>query len=151
MKTKKQQINSFFSAGKIAIAGVSRSPKKFGYQVFHELKEKKYPVIPLNPNADTIDGESCYKSLDKLPAGTDSLLILTPKHETDKLLREAISKGIKNIWIQQMSETPESMKIASEAQKEIILGKCVFMFAEPVKGVHKFHRSLVKFFGGLPK
>jgi len=151
MNIKKQQIESFFKAEKIAIAGVSRSSKKFGYQVFHELKLKKYPVIPLNPNADTIDGEVCYKKISDLPSGTESLLILTPKHETDAVLKEAIGKGIKNIWIQQMSETPDSMKIAAEAQKEIIAGKCVFMFAEPVQSIHKFHRAIVKLFGGLPK
>ncbi len=151
MKITQDQINSFLEGNKIAIAGVSRSPKKFGYQVYKELKNKDYTVMPINPNADTIDDETCYKSISDLPAGVDSILILTPKRQTDAVLREAIQSDIKNIWVQQMSETQDTLKIAEEYKREIISGKCIFMFADPVKGVHKFHRSIVKLFGGLPK
>ena len=151
MKVTKDQINSFFEGKKLAVAGVSRSPKKFGYHVFKELKDKNYSVLPINPNAETIDDEKCYKNISDLPTGIDSILIVTPKQETDSALKEAIQKGIKNIWVQQMSETEETQKIAEEYQREIIFGKCVFMFSEPVKGIHRFHKTIIKIFGGLPK
>jgi len=151
MKVTKKQIDEFLQGKKLAIAGVSRSEKKFGHQVFKELRAKGYSAIPINPNTDTIDGEPCFKHVTDLPSGVDSLLILTPKDQTDEILREAIRKGIKNIWVQQMSDTKETLKIAEEYQKEIIFGKCIFMFSEPVGSIHKFHRTLVKFFGGLPK
>ena len=151
MKITKDQINSFLNGNKIAIAGVSRSSKKFGYQVYKELMDKNFPVLAINPNADTINGESCYKSVSELPADVESILIVTPKQQTDVVLREAIQKGIKNIWVQQMSNTEQTLKIAEEYQREIISGKCIFMFAEPVKGFHKFHKTLIKLFGGLPE
>jgi hypothetical protein len=50
-----------------------------------------------------------------------------------------------------MSEAKNTIKIAEEYQKEIIHRKCIFMFAEPVKGVHKFHRFIMKLFGMFPK
>jgi predicted CoA-binding protein len=151
MKVTKQQIESFLQGKQLAIAGVSRSEKKFGHKVFTELMAKGHKVIPVNPNAEKIDGEPCYKTIGDLPPGVDSLLILTPKDQTDNILREAIQKGIKNIWVQQMSETEESLRIAEEYDKEIIFGKCIFMFAEPVGSIHRFHRAIVKLFGGLPK
>lgn len=151
MKVSRQQIDDFFKEKKIAIAGVSRNPRKFGHTVFKELSDKGYEILPVNPNADTIEGVTCYKDVTSIPDDVDSMLILTPKEETDKLLREGINKGIKNIWVQQMSNTEETLRIAEEYEKEIIFGKCIFMFAEPVKSIHKFHRSLVKLFGGLPK
>lgn len=151
MKVTNNQINSFLEGRKLAIAGVSRSSKKFGHVVYKELKDKNYSVVPINPNADTIDGDPCIKSVDELPADIESILITTPTSETDKVLRKAIQKGIKNIWVQQMSETQETLKIAEEYQREIIFGKCIFMFAEPVNGFHKFHKTLVRLFGGLPK
>ena len=122
MKVTKEQINSFIDGNTIAIAGVSRSSKKFGHQVFSELKKKGYNVIPINPHAENIEGESCYKTVKDLPDNIDSLLIVTPKSETDGTLREAIQKGIKNIWVQQMSDTKETLRIAEEYQKEIIFG-----------------------------
>ncbi|MBN1596732.1 MAG: CoA-binding protein [Bacteroidales bacterium] len=153
-KTKKisrKQVNDFFKNKKIAIAGVSRNPKKFGHRTFKELSEKGYTILPINPEADAIDNVKCYKRVEDLPGDIESLLILTPKEKTDEILRSAIKKGIKNIWVQQMSNTDETLKIAEEYQKEIITGKCIYMFTEPVAGVHRFHRTLVKIFGGLPK
>jgi uncharacterized protein len=151
MKVSKQLIDNFYKEKKIAIAGVSRNPKKFGYQVFNELVKKGYEILPINPKASSINDISCYPEIDSLPAGVESLLILTPKDQTDDILRKAINKGIKNIWVQQMSETSDTLKIAEEYQKEIIHHKCIFMFAEPVHSIHKFHRTMVKIFGGMPK
>lgn len=151
MKTSLQQIKDFFAGNKIAIAGVSRYKNKFGYSVFKDLKEKGVEVIPINPNAKSIDNVTCLNDVTELPNNVNSLLIITPKHETDKVLKAAINKGIKNIWVQQMSETENSLKIAEEYQKEVIFKKCVYMFAEPVTGGHKFHRFFVKLFGAYPK
>jgi len=151
MKITKHQIDNFLQSKKIAMAGVSRNPKKFGHAVFKDLIKNGYTVLPVNPLADTIDDIVCYKSIAELPSEVDSLLIMTPKSSTDSVLREAISKGIKHIWVQQMAETRETLKIAEEFQQEIITGKCIYMFAEPVPGLHKFHRSLMKIFGSLPK
>jgi len=150
MVTKKE-IEKFFEAKKLAIAGVSRDNKKFGYRVFKDLTDKGFEVYPINPNTDKIDGKKCYTNVGELPSDVGSLLIVTPKGATDAVLREAINKGITNIWVQQMSDTKETMKIAEEYQKEIIHKKCIYMFAEPVMGAHKFHRAILKLFGMLPK
>ena len=151
MKVTKKAIENFFEPRKMAIAGVSRNPKKFGHVLFKELSEKGIEILPINPKTEEIKGVKCYKSVAELPADIKSILIVTPKEETDAILREAINKGIPNIWVQQMSETEETMKIAEEYQVEIIYKKCAFMFAEPIKSFHKFHRTLVKLFGGMPK
>jgi uncharacterized protein len=151
MKVSKQLIDNFYKEKRIAIAGVSRNPKKFGYQVFNELVKKGYDILPINPKASSINDIACYPEIDNLPADVESLLILTPKDQTDDILKKAINKGIKNIWVQQMSETSDTLKIAKEYNKEIIHHKCIFMFAEPIHSIHKFHRTLVKIFGGLPK
>jgi len=151
MKVSKSQIDNFLSAGSMAIAGVSRNEKKFGRIVYNDLKKSGYDVLPINPNIEDIDGEPCYASVNVLPEEVESLLIVTPKKETDEVLRNAITKGIKNIWVQQASDTDRTLKIAEEYNKEIICRKCIFMFAEPVRGFHKFHRTIVKFLGQLPK
>jgi uncharacterized protein len=151
MKVQKQQITHFLAENRLAVAGVSTDPKKFGYQIFKDLQKQGYNILPVNPRHDSIDDSKCFKSISELPSDVKSLLIMTPKKATDTLLREAIEKGIQHIWVQQHSETEKTIKIAEEYQKEIIFGKCIYMFAEPVAGFHKFHRTLVKIFGGLPK
>jgi len=150
MGVRKEQIDIFLKAKKFAIAGVSRNKAKFGNQVFEQLRNKGYEIIPINPNADEINGVKCLKSVEELPPHIDSLLLTTPKSESNTVLEQALRRGIKNIWIQQGGQTPESLRIAEEHGQEIITGKCIFMFAEPVGGIHRFHRLLAKLFNQLP-
>ncbi|MCU4174129.1 CoA-binding protein [Carboxylicivirga sp. N1Y90] len=151
MKVTKDQINRFFSSGVITIVGVSRNEKKFGRMVFNNLKKNGYQVIPVNPNIDEIDGQTCYKNIKQIPEKIESLLIISQKSKTNELLREALELEIENIWVQKESCTKELVQIAEEAGQQIIHNECIFMYAPPVKGIHKFHRSIVGLFGQLPK
>lgn len=145
------QINDFISPRKIAVAGASRNPKKFGGYVFNELKQKGFQLYPVNPNADEIQGEKCYKTIADLPEDVTRLLILTPKNETANIAEAAAKRGIKMVWIQQTAETPEALKILEDAGIPVIYKKCIMMFANPVKGGHAFHRFFVKAFGSYPR
>ncbi len=145
------EIQKFLEPRKFAIAGASRNLKKFGGSIFKELKENGFDLYPINPNAEDIQGVKCYKSVEELPAEVEYLFIVTPKYETEIIARAAIKKGIKMIWIQQESDTPEAVKIIEEAGIPLIYKKCIMMFASPVKSVHRFHRLLAKVFGSYPK
>lgn len=149
--TTLNQIQKFMAPKKLAIAGVSRNPKKFGGSIFTELKNKGFDLYPINPNADEIQGVKCYKSVADLPADVKHLHIVTRKNETAAVVAEAVKKGMEMIWIQQSSDTPEAIKIAEDAKIQLISHKCIMMFSEPVNSVHKFHRSIVKLFGGYPR
>ena len=145
------EIQQFLEPKKFAVAGVSRNEKKTGGAFFKELREKGFEIVPINPNADEIQGVKCYRSVLDLPDDVKHLHVLTKKTETNTVVKDAIKKGIKMIWIQQGSHTPEAVEAVEKAGIPLIYRKCVMMFAEPVNSVHKFHRAIVKFFGGYPK
>jgi len=149
--TQLQAIEDFLSTKKMAIAGVSRDPKKFGGAVYKHLTDNGFTVFPINPNAERIGESKCYPDVASLPDEVDRLYIVTPKRETKSLLEEAIKKGIKKIWIQQMSHTDEALNLARENNLDMITRDCILMFAEPVTGTHKFHRFFRKLFGRYPK
>lgn len=151
MKPTLNLINDFLAPRKMAMAGASRNPKKFGGYVFNELKQKGFELYPVNPNADEIQGVKCYHTIESLPAGVDRLLVVTSKTDTELVAQQAINKGIKMVWVQQGAESPESLKLLEDAGIPVISKKCIMMFAGPVKGVHGFHRFLVKSFGKFPK
>ena len=111
------EIQKFLEPKKLAVAGASRSPKKFEGAVFKELKEKGFELYPVNPNADEIQGVKCFKSVVDLPNDVTHLYIVTLKTETQKVVDAAIKKGIKMIWIQQKSETPEAVKAVEDANQ----------------------------------
>ncbi|MBW6534595.1 MAG: CoA-binding protein [Mariniphaga sp.] len=155
MKTKTtatlNEIQQFLAPKKLAVAGASRNPKKFGGTVIKDLKEKGFELFPVNPNADEIQDLKCYKTVADLPADVKHLLIITPKTSTTDVAKLAVEKKLEMVWIQQMSETPEATAILEEAGVPFIQKKCIYMFTDPVKGPHNFHRFLVKVFGLYPK
>ncbi len=147
---KLKQITDFLESELVAIAGVSRNQKKFGYIAFKELKDKGLNIIPINPHADEIYGTKVFKSISDLPQEVNSLIVLTNKKNTEAAVKEALNKGIQNIWIQQMSETKQALKLLEGKNVNLITGECVLMFYKP-HSIHKFHRFLKKLFGNYPK
>jgi len=144
------QIESFIASEPVAVVGVSRNPKKFGYTAFKELKEKGLKVIPVNPSATEILGTKSYPDVTSLPSEVGGVIILTKKEETARIVRDARAKGIKNIWIQQYSDSKEAIKELEGSDINYITGECILMFYKP-HSIHKFHRAILKFFGKYPK
>lgn len=142
----RSNINLFLENKTLAIAGVSRNPKNFGFLVYKTLRENGYDLYPINPNAEENSDTNWFRSVFDVPDHVRNLLILTHRRDTENVLNDAIQKGIKNIWIQQMSETPNSIKIASDNHINLVSKACIMMYANPT-GIHKFHGNLSRFFG----
>jgi predicted CoA-binding protein len=148
--TTLKQINEFLDSQPIALVGVSRNPKKFGYAVFKELKEKGMKLIPVNPQAEEILGEKAYPNVKMLPPEVRSIIVFTKKDKTASVIRDAKEKGIKQIWIQQMADSKEAFEELKDSGIKFITGECILMHYKP-HSIHKFHRGLKKFFGRFPK
>ena len=148
--TTLKKINEFLESQPIALVGVSRNPKKFGYTAFKELKEKGMKIVPVNPEADQIMGEKSYQSIRELPSDVKGVIILTKKQKTASVVKEAKEKGIKQIWIQQMADTKEALDELKDTDINYITGECILMHYKP-HSIHKFHGSLKKFFRLFPK
>lgn len=145
-----KQIEDFIAAEPIAMVGVSRNPKKFGFTAFRELKEKGMNIIPVNPHAEMIHGTKAYPDLKSLPDNVKGLIVMTQKSQTTGVVREAKEKGIKQIWIQQMSENDDALKVLEGSDINCITGQCILMHYKP-HSIHKFHGRLKKFFRSFPK
>lgn len=148
--TSLKQIREFIASEPIAMAGVSRNPKKFGFAAFRELKEKGMDIIPVNPNATQIHGVKVYHNIKSLPESVRGLIIMTNKNQTAEVVREAKEKGIRNIWIQQMAESKEAIKELQGSDINYVTKECILMHYKP-NGIHKFHGTLRRFFGRFPK
>jgi predicted CoA-binding protein len=145
-----KQIQEFISAEPVAMAGVSRNQKKFGYTAFKELKGKGMNIIPVNPYATEIDGTKVFNNIKSLPDNVKGLIIMTKKEETAGIIREAKEKGLNQIWIQQMGFSREALRELEGSDINYITGECILMHYKP-DSIHKFHRAIKKFFGMFPK
>ncbi len=142
-------IQDFISGHRIAIAGASRKPNKFGNAAFKELKARGYEVFLLHPEAKELEGAPCYASLAALPQKVDGMLVSVPAGQGEKLLREAAANGVRNVWLQAGAESPELLALGSELGLNLVSGKCVLMYAPRVTGAHWWHRAFCQITGQL--
>jgi predicted CoA-binding protein len=89
MLTMKEAASQFLANKRIAVTGVSRSPKDHGANtVFKRLRDRGYDVFPVNPNADEVEGARCYHDLKSIPGGVDAVVIATAPDNADGTMRE---------------------------------------------------------------
>lgn len=138
--TKRESINQFLNHKNIAIVGVSSDPKKYSRMVYNAFLTNGYNVAAVNPKIRDINGTPCYASLKELPNEVDSVIIIVKGEKARDILDEAISKGIKNIWLHQGCTLKDEQISANQKDINIIKGECSFMWLEPVEGFHKFHK-----------
>lgn len=148
--TSLKQINEFIESQPIAVIGVSRNPKKFGYAAYKELRDKGMKIVPVNPTTDEIMGEKCYRNVAMLPPEIKGIIILTKKAQTASVVRDAKEKGIRQIWIQQMGDSTEAMKELEGSDINCITRECILMHYK-ANGIHKFHGAIRRLFGRMPK
>jgi predicted CoA-binding protein len=149
--TSRKAVDDFLSQKRLGVVGVSRGGKKFGNTIYKELQTKGYQVVPINPHADTIDGQPCYPNVQAVPEPLDGIVVTVKPAETEKVVKEAAEAGIRHIWMQQGSESKTAIRFCEEQDIPVIAGECILMFAEPVATFHKFHRWLWGLFGKLPR
>ena len=143
---KYELINDFLKQKKIAVAGVSRSGKKFGNTVFNELKDKGYQAFAINPNSSAINGEPCYNSIADLPVAVDGMVMVVPPAHTIELAGQALKAGIKRIWLQPGSESQQVVDFCRQNGILCVSDECILMHLEPAKFIHRLHRWLKRLF-----
>ena len=146
----KESIDRFLSAGKIAVVGVSRNNKKFGFSAYTTLKAKGFNVFAVNPNTNNIGGDACYKSLDLIPEKIDSILIVLPPEKANDIVKQAHSLNINNIWLQPGAESDESIGFCIENGLNVIYKQCALTFTETLSFPHNLHKWINKITGKLP-
>ena len=142
-------IETFIQNKRLAVVGVSRNGKKFGNIALKELKQRGYQVYLIHPQAQQIDGEPCYPSLAAVQGKVEGVLVSVPPKQALSVLNEASAAGIKNIWLQQGSESSDVLAQAKKLGLSVISGKCILMYAPPVRGAHGLHRFVMKLIGQL--
>jgi len=138
--TDLSSVDSFLAEKKLAIAGVSRSGKKFGNSLLRELQSKGYELYPIHPSANEIDGVSCYHDVKSLPCKVGGLIVVLHPSETEKIVAEAAEAGINKIWLQNGAESDTAIEFCQSKNIDVVHHKCVLMFAQPSGFFHKAHR-----------
>ena len=144
-----QAIEDFIRARRIALVGASLNPKKFGHVAFRELARRGYEMVPVHLTASRVAGVRSYQSLQAVEGTLDGVLVAVPPARVPGVLRDAAAVGVKNVWLQSGTESAEAVALGRELGLHLVAGKCILMYAPPVGGFHRVHRTLVKLVGRL--
>jgi predicted CoA-binding protein len=79
----------------------------------------------------------------------DSVVVCVPPQKTEQVLQDAAQSGLRRVWLQQGAETPQLVEQAHKLGMDVVAGKCILMYAPPVKSFHNFHRFFVRLFRRL--
>jgi predicted CoA-binding protein len=154
MQTVNQAASEFLAKKRVAVTGVSRTPKTHGSNnVYRRLRERGYDVFAVNPNALEVEGDRCYHDLSSIPGGVDAVVIGTRPEIAEQTMHECAELGIKHVW---MHRGPGSGSVSETATRygrqqgiTVIDGGCPLMFEPTADFGHRLMR--VVFAGHMPK
>jgi hypothetical protein len=96
----KQAAAEFLAKKRIAVTGVSRTPKDHGSNVaYKRLCDRGYPGLRGQPNVGQVEGDRCYHNLASVPGGVEAVVIGTRPETAEATMRECADLGIKHVWI----------------------------------------------------
>jgi uncharacterized protein len=144
----KEAAAEFLSHQRIAVTGVSRTPKTHGGNIIYKrLRSRGYDVFAVNPNADEIEGDKCYHALRDIPGGVDAVVLATSPEHTNDTIRECAELGIKYVWqhgpvFGEGSVCNEATTYGREHGMLVIDGGCPLMFRPTADLGHRVMRAM---------
>lgn len=132
--TIQEQIQRFLMSPSFGVAGASSNREKYGNRVLRCYVQNNRTAIPVNPREAEIEGIPCVATIAGLPDEVKSLSMITPPAVTERLVPEAIARGIENIWMQPGAESPAAVALCREKGVNVIAdGSCLLV----VLGYHE--------------
>ena len=120
-------IKEFIAQRRFAVIGATDKPKKYGNQVFKNLRNRGYEVYPVNPRLDELDGIKCYPSLTDIPVKVDVVDFVVPPKVTEQILKECKLLGLRRIWLQPGSESEAAIAFCRDNNLKVVHGVCVML------------------------
>jgi uncharacterized protein len=154
MQSINEAASAFLASKRVAVTGVSRTPKTHGSNnVYRRLRERGYEVFAVNPNADEVEGDRCYRDLTSIPGGVQAVVIGTRPEIAEDTMHECAELGIKHVWMHRGPGAGSVSAVAADYGRRhgitVIDGGCPLMFGPTADFGHKIMRLV--YAGHMPK
>jgi uncharacterized protein len=156
MRPIEEAAAMFLANKRIAVTGVSRTPKGHGSNtVYKRLRDRGYDVFAVNPNTDLVEGDKCYASLSEIPGGVEAVVIATRPDAAEATMRECDDLGITQTWMHRAfgagSVCTNAAVYARGHGMTVIDGGCPLMFEPASDFAHKVMLFVCKRTGNVPE
>jgi hypothetical protein len=154
MQPIKEAASEFLANKRVAVTGVSRTPKTHGSNnVYRRLRERGYEVFAVNPNADQVEGDPTYPDLKSIPGGVEAVVLGTRPEIAERTMEECAELGIKHVWMHRGPGAGSVSAAATDYGRQqgitVIDGGCPLMFEPTADFGHKIMRFV--YAGKVPK
>jgi predicted CoA-binding protein len=154
MQSFNEAAAAFLASRRVAVTGVSRTPKTHGSNnVYRRLRERGYQVFAVNPNTERVEGDRSYRDLASIPGGVEAVVIGTRPEIAEATVRECAELGIKQVWMHRGPGAGSVSAAATSYGREhgitVIDGGCPLMFGPTADFGHKVMRLV--YAGHVPK
>jgi uncharacterized protein len=118
----------------IAVVGASKNPEKEAHSVPRYLKEQGYLIVPVNPSATEIFGETAYHSLADIPEDVgrtiDVVEVFRPSEELPEVALQVAEMKKRCgrpfvFWAQQGLESDEAKRILERNGIQYVMDACM--------------------------
>ncbi|MBN1358136.1 CoA-binding protein [Candidatus Bathyarchaeota archaeon] len=120
----------------VAVVGLSREPYKDSHRVGAYLKAHGFCIIPVNPFADEVLGETSYKSLFDIPPEIQKTIevvdIFRPSEDVPPIVEQAIKikaqyGTLQVVWMQLGVVNEQAAEAAKKAGLTVVMNKCMMI------------------------
>ena len=123
MPSELRQILS--SAKNIAVVGLSPDESKPSNEVAKFLIERGFNVFPVYPKFDEILGRKVYRNLTQIDENIDVVVMFRKGEFASELVKDAVKKGVKTLWLQLGITNDEAGAVARENGINFVQDKCI--------------------------
>ena len=126
MQSNDNNIGQILSAAKnIAVVGLSPDESKPSNEVAKFLIERGFNVFPIYPKFDEILGRKVYRNLTQIDEDIDIAVMFRKGEFANELVKNAIKKGVKTLWLQLGITNDAAGAIARENGINFVQDKCI--------------------------
>ena len=128
MRDPMGSIERFLSSPAYGVVGASTRRHKYGNKVLRCYQQNGRRAIPVNPREPQIEGAASVASVLDLPDDVHSLSVITPPAVTERVVDEAIRRGIQHVWMQPGAESDKAVADCVAAGINVIAdGSCLLV------------------------
>jgi predicted CoA-binding protein len=151
---RRASIDEFLGQKRIAFAGVSRSERHFSRALMREFLRRGYDVVPVNPQAESIEGRAAFANVSAVEPAVDTVLVITAAGQAEAVMADCARAGVKRVWLYRAagpgSVSPQAVALGKAQGIDVIAGECPNMFFGDAAWFHRLHGLIKKIGGAYP-
>jgi len=113
------------SAKTIAVVGLSGDVFRPSFGVAQYMQGQGYRIIPVNPNATEVLGETAYARLEDIPEKIDIVDVFRRSEFVPDVVDSAIAIGAKAVWLQEGVVHEAAAEKARAAGLLVVMDRCI--------------------------